>query len=75
MALGVRYPDGRKATTLDRHRRECNERPPDGPLLSWWPGSSGVRGSAGWRCGSSGKSAGVGPRLNLWWQGLADLAV
>ena len=44
MALGVRYPDGRKATTLDRHRWKRNESPPDGPLLSWWPGSRGVRG-------------------------------
>lgn len=46
LRLGVRYPDGRKATTLDRHRRERHDSPPDGPLLSWWPGGGGVRRGA-----------------------------
>ncbi len=27
LRLGVRYPDGRKATTLDRHRRDCGDNP------------------------------------------------
>lgn len=44
LRLGVRYPDGSKATTLERHRRERRDDPPEGPLLSWWPSSSGMRG-------------------------------
>jgi hypothetical protein len=44
LRLGVRYPDGSKATTLDRHRRELRDDPPEGPLLSWWPSGSGMRG-------------------------------
>jgi len=44
LRLGVRYPDGRKATTLDPGRRERRDSPPEGPLLSWWPASSGMRG-------------------------------
>jgi hypothetical protein len=44
--LGVRYGDGRKATTIQarpRRGRGCDE-PPDGPLLTWTPGSSGMHG-------------------------------
>jgi len=41
MALGVRYPDGRKATTLDRHRWECNESPPDGRCCRGGPVAAG----------------------------------
>jgi hypothetical protein len=44
LRLGVRYPDGRKATTLERRRRQRDDSPPDGPVLSWWPGGSGTRG-------------------------------
>jgi hypothetical protein len=46
LRLGVRYADGRKATTLEsrpRPRQTCDE-PPAGPLLSWWPGGSGMHG-------------------------------
>jgi hypothetical protein len=44
LRLGVRYPDGRKATTLGHPRVERDDGPPDGPLLSWWPASTGSRG-------------------------------
>lgn len=44
LRLGVRYPGGGKATTLDRHRWDSDDSPPDGPVLSWWPGGSGSRG-------------------------------
>ena len=44
LRLGVRYPDGSKATTLDRHQRELRDDPPEGPLLSWWPSGGGMRG-------------------------------
>jgi len=47
LRLGVRYPDGSKATTLDRHRPERRDDPPEGPLLSWWPSGSGMRGGEG----------------------------
>jgi hypothetical protein len=46
LRLGVRFPDGGKATTLDRGRDGRDGRddePPTGPVLSWWPGSSGTR--------------------------------
>jgi hypothetical protein len=45
LRLGVRDADTRKATTLDRRRWERHDDPPDGPVLSWWPGGSGMRGS------------------------------
>lgn len=47
LRLGVRYGDGRKATTLESRelrRRQPSDEPPAGPLLSLWPGSSGMRG-------------------------------
>lgn len=46
LRLGVRYADGRKATTLDQRTRwtPARDDPPAGPLLSWWPGSSGMHG-------------------------------
>jgi hypothetical protein len=44
LRLGVRYADGKKATTLDPPRRERRDSPPAGPLLSWWPASSGTCG-------------------------------
>jgi hypothetical protein len=46
LRLGVRYADGRKATTLESgvHRRQAREEPPTGPLLSLSPGSSGMHG-------------------------------
>lgn len=43
LRLGVRFPDGGKATTLDRGRDGRGDEPPAGPVLSWWPGSSGTR--------------------------------
>ncbi len=47
LRLGVRYPDGHKATTIEsrssRRRQRCDE-PPAGPLLALWPHSSGTRG-------------------------------
>jgi hypothetical protein len=46
LRLGVRYADGRKATTIQQRRRSTQARddPPAGPLLSWRPGSSGMHG-------------------------------
>jgi hypothetical protein len=46
LRLGVRYADGRKATTIGRHqrRRSASDDPPPGPELSWCPGSSGMHG-------------------------------
>jgi hypothetical protein len=47
LRLGVRYADGRKATTLESRmlrRRQSSAEPPTGPVLSLWPGSSGMRG-------------------------------
>jgi hypothetical protein len=44
LRLGVRYPDGGKATTLDGRRDLRRDDPPAGPRLSWWPASSGTRG-------------------------------
>jgi hypothetical protein len=46
LRLGVRYADGRKATTVEsRPRRgQARDEPPAGPVLSWWPGSSGMHG-------------------------------
>jgi hypothetical protein len=41
LRLGVRFPDGSKATTLDQHPPKRDEGPPDGPLMMWWPGGSG----------------------------------
>jgi hypothetical protein len=46
LRLGVRYADGRKATTIEqwlRRTQACDD-PPTGPLLSWQPGSSGMHG-------------------------------
>ena len=42
----MRYADGTKATTVEQHRRRApaSADPPAGPLLSWSPGSSGMRG-------------------------------
>lgn len=44
LRLGVRYADGRKATTIEQwlRRTQASDDPPTGPLLSWWPGSSGM---------------------------------
>lgn len=47
LRLGVRFPDGSKATTLDQHPRMRDGGPPDGPLVMWWPGGSGVRHGGG----------------------------
>jgi hypothetical protein len=47
LRLGVRYADGRKATTIDQwwsRRRQARDDPPAGPVLSWEPRSSGGRG-------------------------------
>ena len=46
LRLGVRYSDGRKATTIEqrRQRARTSDEPPVGPLLSWSPGSSGMHG-------------------------------
>lgn len=46
LRLGVRYADGRKATTIEQWPRRgqvCDD-PPAGPLLSWFPGNSGMHG-------------------------------
>lgn len=43
LRLGVRFPDGGQATTLEHRRPGRDEGPPEGPVLSWWPGSSGLR--------------------------------
>jgi hypothetical protein len=49
LRLGVRYADGTKATTVDQHRKvRAGDDPPPGPMLSWWPGSSGQRGRGLW---------------------------
>jgi hypothetical protein len=44
--MGVRYPDGAKATTLEQHRRwaPSPDDPPAGPLLGWVPGNGGMHG-------------------------------
>jgi hypothetical protein len=50
LRLGVRFADGRKATTLESRvvrREHPRDEPPAGPLLSLWPGSSGMRGRDG----------------------------
>lgn len=45
MRLGVRYADGRMATTIEQPRRTpARDDPPGGPLLSWRPRSSGMHG-------------------------------
>jgi hypothetical protein len=46
LRLGVRYADGRKATTIQQppRRAQARDDPPAGPLLSWQPGSSGMHG-------------------------------
>jgi hypothetical protein len=48
LRLGVRYPDGGKATTIEQLRRWTQPRdrdePPAAPVLSWTPGSSGMHG-------------------------------
>jgi hypothetical protein len=44
LRLGVRFPDGRKATTVEGRRPGRRDAAPDGPLLSWWPTGSGTRG-------------------------------
>jgi hypothetical protein len=46
LRLGVRYADGRKATTIEQRLRRNGSRddPPAGPLLSMRPGSSGMHG-------------------------------
>jgi hypothetical protein len=42
LRLGVRYPDGAKATTVSQVGwRASAADPPKGPLLSWQPGGSG----------------------------------
>lgn len=48
LRLGVRYADGRKATTIEQRlfRTPAPDEPPAGPLLSWRPGSSGMHGRA-----------------------------
>ncbi len=49
LRLGVRYADGRKATTIEsrvRRRRLHRDEPPAGPVLSLHPASSGTRGHA-----------------------------
>jgi hypothetical protein len=46
-ATGVRYSDGRKATTVESQvvrRKRSDDGTPTGPLLSLWPGGSGMHG-------------------------------
>jgi hypothetical protein len=47
LRLGVRYADGRKATTIERRPRgtQARDDPPAGPLLSYQPGNSGMPGT------------------------------
>lgn len=48
LRLGVRFPDGAKATTLDRQPRGRRATdPPAGPLLTWSPIGGGTRGGGG----------------------------
>jgi hypothetical protein len=50
LRLGVRYADGRKATTLESRvarQRQPRDEPPAGPVLSLFPGNSGMRGREG----------------------------
>lgn len=46
LRLGVRYADGRKATTIEQRprRTQAHDDPPAGPLLSYQPGNSGMHG-------------------------------
>jgi hypothetical protein len=46
LRLGVRFADGGKATTVERRQIVANPSgdPPAGPLLSWVPSGSGMRG-------------------------------
>jgi hypothetical protein len=46
LRLGVRYADGRKATTIEQRprRTQAHDDPPAGPLLSYEPGNSGMHG-------------------------------
>ncbi|MGH3295446.1 MAG: hypothetical protein ACRDP7_26985 [Trebonia sp.] len=46
LRLGVRYADGRKATTIEQRMRwtPAHDDPPAGPLLSYQPGNSGMHG-------------------------------
>jgi len=46
LRLGVRYADGRKATTIEQRprRTQAHDDPPAGPLLSYRPGNSGMHG-------------------------------
>ena len=46
LRLGVRYADGRKATTIEQrpHGPQARDDPPAGPLLSYRPGNSGMHG-------------------------------
>jgi hypothetical protein len=49
LRLGVRYADGRKATTIESRaprRKQPSDQPPAGPLLSLRPAGSGTRGGA-----------------------------
>jgi hypothetical protein len=46
LRLGVRYPDGSKATTLERPPLTAKNGPPPGPVLSYTPQSSGGRAGA-----------------------------
>ncbi len=48
LRLGVRYADGRKATTSEQRPRgpQARDDPPAGPLLSYQPGKSGMHGAA-----------------------------
>ena len=46
LRLGVRYADGRTATTIEQrpHGTQARDDPPAGPLLSYRPGNSGMHG-------------------------------
>jgi hypothetical protein len=46
LRLGVRYADGRTATTIQQQprRTQAPDDPPAGPLLSYRPGNSGMHG-------------------------------
>jgi len=46
LRMGVRYADGTKATTIERHPRWARgpADPPGGPQLGWVPGNSGMYG-------------------------------
>ena len=55
LRLGVRYADGRKATTIEQRPRgtHAHDDPPPGPPLSYQPGNSGCT-AGNWALALSG---------------------